>query len=69
MQITEIMPMLHQLSRADKFRVVQCLTSELAQEEGAGLQPGVGYPVWSPHDSAEAAATLTRYLREKPSGA
>lgn len=69
MQIAEVMPMLHQLSRADKFRVVQCLTSELAQDEGTGLQPGIGYPVWSPHDAAGAAATLTQYLRENSSGA
>ncbi len=69
MQIAEVMPMLHQLSRADKFRVVQCLASELAQDDGSGLQPGAGYPVWSPHDAADAAATLTQYLRENPSEA
>ena len=69
MQIAEVMPMLHQLSRADKFRVVLCLASELAQDEGAGLQPGAGYPIWSPHDATDAAATLTQYLRENSSGA
>lgn len=68
MQIAEVMPMLQQLSRADKFRVVQCLTSELAQQEGSGLLPGAGYPVWSPHDATEAAATLTQYLRESSPG-
>ena len=64
MQIAEILPLLEQLSREDKFRVVQCLANELAQPEGSELQPGAGYPVWSPHDAAEAAATLTQYLRE-----
>ncbi len=68
MQIAEIMPMLHQLSRADKFRVVQFLTSDLADQEGAILHPGIGYPIWSPYDSADAAATLTQYLRENSEG-
>ena len=64
MKVAEIMPMLHQLSRADKFRVLQLLTSELADEESAMLHPGIGYPVWSPYDSVEAASTLSQYLRE-----
>ena len=64
MQLSEMLPALHQLPRADKFRAVQFLTTELAQEEG-GLTPGAEYPVWSPCEAHEAAATLTQYLREQ----
>ena len=64
MQLSELLPALHQLPRADKFRAVQFLTTELAQDEG-GLVPGAEYPVWSPHEAHEAAATLTHYLREQ----
>ena len=63
MQLSELLPALHQLPRADKFRALQFLTTELAQDEG-GLVPGAEYPVWSPYEAHEAAATLTQYLCE-----
>src|SRR5205814_10319935 len=47
MKLAELIPALHELPRADKFRAVQFLTAELAQGEG-GLLPGAEYPVWSP---------------------
>jgi hypothetical protein len=68
MQIAEIMPMLHQLSRADKYRVLQLLTSELADAEDAVLNPRVEYPGWSPCDSFDAASTLSQYCRENSEG-
>jgi len=64
MKLAELLPALHKLPRADKFRAVQFLTAELAQGEG-GLVPGAEYPVWSPYAAHEAAATLAEYLREQ----
>ena len=64
MELSELLPALHQLPRADKFRAVQFLTTELAQDEG-GLLPGAEYPIWSPYDAHDATATLTHYLREQ----
>ena len=63
MNLAELLPALHELPRADKFRAVQFLTAELAQGEGS-LLPGAEYPVWSPHEAHDAAATLTQYLQE-----
>jgi hypothetical protein len=63
--VTELAPLLHELDRADKLRVLLLLVYELAQEEGALLRPGIAYPVWSPHDSFEAANTLLNVLREE----
>ena len=68
MKFAELLPVLHELPRANKFRAVQFLTTELAQEEGAGLLAGAEYPAWSPHDAVEAAHTLTQFLREQPEG-
>ena len=65
MNLAELLPVLHQLPRAEKFRAVQFLAAELAQAEGAALLPGE-YPIWSPHDALNAAHTLTQYLREQP---
>jgi len=63
-QLADLLPALHELPRADKFRVVQFLTAELAQSD-AGLLPGAEYPVWSPYEAHDAAAALTQYLREQ----
>jgi len=44
---------------------VQFLIAELAQEEGVPFTHGATYPIWSPYDSYEAAATLMQVLREE----
>ena len=67
MGVTELVPLLHELDRADKLRVLLLLVYELAQEEGALLQPGIAYPVWSPYDAFEAANTLLNVLEEAES--
>jgi len=64
MKLAQLLPTLHELPRADKFRAVQFLAAELAQGEDS-LPPGAEYPVWSPYEAHEAAATLTQYLREQ----
>lgn len=45
----------------NKFRLVQELIAELAQEEG--LAEGE-YPVWSPYDAHEAVVTLLQLLEQ-----
>ena len=62
MSLAELLPALSELPRRDKYRVVQFLTAELAQEE-AKLSPGADYPVWSPYEAHDAAATLLQYLK------
>ena len=64
MKLDELLPALHKLPRADKFRAVQFLTAELAQGEG-GLLPGAEYPVWSPYEAHDAAATLSQHQRDE----
>jgi hypothetical protein len=64
MSITELLPTLQKLSRADKLKVMQFLVEELAAEEASLLQPGVTYHVWSPYNSHEAAQKLALLLEE-----
>ena len=66
MQLAELFDTLHALPRADKFRALQFLTSELAHEETGRLLPNAEYPVWSPYDATDAAETLAQYLRDQP---
>ena len=68
MQLVDLLPALHELPRMDKFRALQFLTTELAQDESPGLLTGAAYPVWSPHDAVDAAATLREHLREQTDG-
>lgn len=49
---------LHQLSQAEKLRVVQILVNELAMESDTPnqsveslLKPGIVHEIWSPYDS------------------
>ena len=59
MSLAELLPSIHALPRNDKFRLVQELIAELAQDEGL---PAGEYPIWSPSDAYEAAATLIQLL-------
>ena len=64
MKLAELLPALHELPRAEKFRAVQFLTADLAHEDASVLAAG-DYPIWSPHDAGDAARTLTQYLHEE----
>jgi hypothetical protein len=62
MSLAELLPAVDALSRCDKFRLVQELITELAQEEGI---PEGEYPIWSPYEAHKAAATLLQLLKEE----
>jgi len=64
MQMVEVLHLLHELPRADKFRAVQFLTAELAQEESPLLNPNAEYTVWSPCTTNQSAVELSRFLSE-----
>jgi hypothetical protein len=66
MSITELLPALKTLSRAEKLRVMQFLVQELAMEEEASLlQTGATYHIWSPLNSHKAAQTLATMLEDE----
>ncbi|BBC26046.1 hypothetical protein [Pseudanabaena sp. ABRG5-3] len=69
MSVTELLPNLQKLSRADKFLVMQFLVADLSKEEGIenlseSFQNNAVYPVWSPYDSHQAAHQLMQLLEE-----
>jgi hypothetical protein len=64
MLTNEFMQELQKLTRAEKMRVVQVLVNELASDADSVLSSDTLYEVWSPYDSADAAATLMRMLEE-----
>lgn len=61
--LSELLPGLSSLSRADKLRVIQHLVVELAREEGVPLfDMGTAYPVWTPLNAFAAATVLLNAL-------
>jgi len=65
MLITELLPQLRELSRADQLRVMQFLVSELAKEEGLTSVSEVETCVERLHNSHTAAHQLTQFLEEQ----
>lgn len=65
MPITELLPVLQELPKADKLRLIQFLVFELAKDEGINLfESGQSYPIWTPHNAFGAANTLLNALQE-----
>jgi hypothetical protein len=59
---SDLISTLRDLSRSDKFYIMQLLISELAQQETDLIQPDQAYPVLSPYDAVGAADTMLRVL-------
>lgn len=65
MVLTELLPILKELSREDKQRVIDFLSSDLAEDETLKLLKNGGYyEIWSPYDAFEAAHVLGKMLEE-----
>jgi len=60
---SELISALRDLSRSDKFYIMQLLISELAQQETDLIKPEQAYPVWSPYGADEAANTMLKVLQ------
>jgi len=60
---SELISTLRELSRADKFYIMQLLISDLAKQETELIKPEQAYPVWSPYGADEAADTMLKVLR------
>lgn len=57
MPLTELLPVVDQLSHQDKLRLIHYQTSLLLQQLGT-----TEAVVWSPHDSYDAVQTLSELL-------
>ena len=63
MTLSEILPTIQSLPRADKLRLIQLLAADVARDYGIVLDVAEKIvPIWSPHDSFQGAATLLSVL-------
>jgi hypothetical protein len=66
MTLAELLPALHALAKRDKLRAIQVLAADVAREDGEMVAASEApYPIWSPYDAFEGAATLMRLLEEE----
>jgi hypothetical protein len=65
MAVQELIPTLRELSRSQKWEVMQFLMRELESEDVMPLTQGATYEVWSPLDSHGAALKLATLLEDK----
>jgi len=66
MSLVDLLPTVRALPRADKLRLMHLLIAELAREEGIPLVEEQGsYPIWTPYNAFDAAATLWQALDQK----
>ena len=63
MTLSELLPTIESLPRADKLRLIQLLAADVARDEGITADVAdKTVPIWSPHDSFQGAATLLSVL-------
>ena len=63
MSLTELLPAIHALPRADKLRLMHVLVAEIANEDGIILPTtDMLHAIWAPYDAYDAAATLLHVL-------
>jgi hypothetical protein len=62
MTLSHLLPALRGFSRADKWRAMQFLVEDLAQEEAGLLSTGAQYPIWSPLNVFDARKALLEVL-------
>jgi hypothetical protein len=66
MTLAELLPALHGLAKSEKLRAIQVLAADVAREEGEIFAPSEApYPIWSPYDAFDGAATLMRLLEQE----
>jgi len=64
--VAEMLPTIKALPRIEKLRLIQALVFELAREENEDLFADNGvYPIWTPYNAHDAAATLLNALEEE----
>ncbi len=66
MTLAELLPALHRLAKSEKLRAIQVLAADVAREDGEIFAPSEApYPIWSPYDAFDGAATLMRLLEQE----
>ncbi len=64
MSLTEIIPLVNDLSQPDKLSLFKLLAAQVPDAELQVIFSASEYPVWSPYDATEAANILMQMIRD-----
>jgi hypothetical protein len=64
MSLTEIIPLVNDLSQPDKLSLFKLLAAQVPDAQLQAIFSASEYPVWSPYDAAEAANILLQMIRD-----
>ncbi|PZO38842.1 MAG: hypothetical protein DCF19_15320 [Pseudanabaena frigida] len=64
MSLAELLPLVDNLSQLDKLSLFKLLAAQVSDAELQVIFSASEYPVYSPHDSIEAANILMQMIRD-----
>jgi hypothetical protein len=64
MSLTEIIPLVNDLSQPDKLSLFKLLAAQVPDAQLQAIFSASEYPVWSPYDATEAANILMQMIRD-----
>jgi hypothetical protein len=64
MSLTEIIPLVNNLSQPDKLSLFKLLAAQVPDAQLQAIFSASEYPVWSPYDATEAANILMQMIRD-----
>lgn len=64
MSLAELIPLINNLSQADKLSLFKLLAAEIPDAALQVIFSESEYPVWSPYDATEAASILMQMIQD-----
>jgi hypothetical protein len=64
MSLTEIIPLVNNLSQPDKLSLFKLLAAQVPDAQLQAIFSASEYPVWSPYDATEAANILMQMIQD-----
>jgi hypothetical protein len=64
MSLTEIIPLVNNLSQPDKLSLFKLLAAQVPDAQLQVIFSASEYPVWSPYDETEAANILMQMIQD-----
>lgn len=64
MSLSELIPLVNNLSQSDKLSLFKLLVVQIPDAELQVIFSASEYPVWSPYDATEAANILMQMIRD-----
>ena len=64
MSLSELIPLVNNMSQSDKLSLFKLLASQIPEAELQIIFSASEYPVWSPYDATEAANIMSQMIQD-----